>query len=232
MSEKAEEDVPRDISRRYLFKQVGAAGAAAMSGASLTPVTPAAAQQPAAAQHPAAPARLEALETLTAAEADVLEAIVARLIPSDANGPGAAEARAAHYIDRALVGPLRSSREAYAAGLAALDAYAQATKGAPFARLAPADQEAVLTDLEKNLATGFVPNSAAFFNLVRTHAIQGTFCDPYYGGNANFVGWDLIGYPGLRISVGEDEQRMTAPKPVRKSAYEEAMFTFGGGHGR
>ena len=64
---------------------------------------------------PAATAQLEALETLTAAEADTLEAIVARLIPSDENGPGATEARAAHYIDRALAGPLRSSREAYAA---------------------------------------------------------------------------------------------------------------------
>jgi hypothetical protein len=36
---------------------------------------------------PALTPRLEALETLTAAEADTLEAIVARLIPTDANGP-------------------------------------------------------------------------------------------------------------------------------------------------
>jgi gluconate 2-dehydrogenase gamma chain len=54
----------------------------------------------------------------------------------------------------------------------------------------------VLTDMENNVATGFVPNAAAFFNLVRAHTIQGTFCGPYYGGNANFVGWDLIGFPG------------------------------------
>ena len=33
----------------------------------------------------------ESLETLTAAESDTLEAIVARLIPTDENGPGAAE---------------------------------------------------------------------------------------------------------------------------------------------
>jgi Gluconate 2-dehydrogenase subunit 3 len=90
----------------------------------------------------------------------------------------------------------------------------------------------VLTDMENNVATGFMPNAAAFFNLVRAHTIQGTFCDPYYGGNANFVGWDLIGYPGLRMAVGEDEQRMKAPRPVRKSAYDEAMFTMtGGAHG-
>jgi len=221
-------DPPRDVSRRDLFKTVGAGAAAAVAGAPL-PASNAVAQT-----HPAVAPQLEALETLTAAEADILEAICARLIPSDENGPGAAEARAAHYIDRALTGPLRTSRDAYAAGLAAIDVYAQASKGALFIKLAPRDQDAVLTDMERNAGTGFAPNAATFFNLVRTHTIQGTFCDPYYGGNANFVGWDMIGYPGLRMTVGPEEQRMSAPKAVRKSAYEEAMFTLkgkGGDHG-
>jgi gluconate 2-dehydrogenase gamma chain len=232
----ATDDVPRDVSRRSLFKQVGAA---AIAG---TPLAPGAAmaqdhqehtaQMHAAPASAAATAQLEALETLTAAEADTLEAIVARLIPSDENGPGATEARAAHYIDRALTGPLRSSREAYADGLAAIDAHAQSKKGAAFARLSAPDQDAILTDMEKNVATGFMPNAATFFNLLRAHTIQGTFCDPYYGGNANFVGWDLIGFPSLRMAVGEDEQRLQAPTPVRKSAYEDAMFTMrGGAHG-
>jgi gluconate 2-dehydrogenase gamma chain len=221
---------PHDVSRRDLFKTVGAGAVAAVAGSSL-PASDAVAQA-----QPAAAPQLEALETLTAAEADILEAVCARLIPTDENGPGAAEARAAHYIDRALTGPLRTSRDAYAAGLAAIDAYAQAAKGAPFIKLAPRDQDAVLTDMERNVATGFMPNAATFFNLVRTHTIQGTFCDPYYGGNANFVGWDLIGYPGLRMAVDAQEQRMSAPKAVRKSAYEEAMFRLkgsanGGDHG-
>jgi gluconate 2-dehydrogenase gamma chain len=228
MANSADDDAPEDISRRRLFKQVGAVGAAAMAGAPLVSDA-AVAQEHTTQAQPLGIPQLEALETLTATEADTLEAIVARLIPSDENSPGAGEARAAHYIDRALTGPLHSSREAYAAGLAAIDAYAQSTKGAIFARLAAADKDAVLTDMEKNVATGFTPNAATFFNLVRTHAIQGTFCDPYYGGNANFVGWDLIGYPGLRMTVGEDEQRMKAPKAVRKSAYDEAMFTMKGG---
>jgi gluconate 2-dehydrogenase gamma chain len=200
-----------------------------MSGTPLVQGNDAAAQPhtlPTAAQQP------EALEALTAAEADILEAIVARLIPSDGNGPGASEARAAHYIDRALTGPLRASREAYAANLAATDAYAESTKGTGFARLTAADQDAVLTEIEKNVATGFSPDAATFFSMVRAHTIQGTFCDPYYGGNANFVGWDLIGYPGVRIAVSEDEQRLKAPQPLRKSAYDDAMFTMkGGDHG-
>lgn len=227
MASPTDDNAPRDVSRRALFKQVGAAGAAAIAGAPLASEAAMAEEHAAQGQPPAVP-QLEALEALTAAEADTLEAIVARLIPSDENGPGAKEARAAHYIDRALTGPLRSSREAYAAGLAAIDVDAQSAKGAAFVRLGTADQDAVLTDMDKNVATGFFPNAAAFFNLVRAHAIQGTFCDPYYGGNANFVGWDLISYPGLRMTVGEDEQRIKAPKSVRKSAYDEAMFTMKG----
>jgi gluconate 2-dehydrogenase gamma chain len=232
------DDTPHDLSRRDLFKTVGAGAAAAVAGGPL-PVGAALAQpspSPQVADGRVGVPQLEALETLTAAEADILEAICARLIPSDENGPGAAEARAAHYIDRALTGPLRTFRDAYAAGLAAIDVYAQETKGAPFVKLSPRDQDAVLTGMENNKAAGFMPNAAAFFNLVRTHTIQGTFCDPYYGGNANFTGWDLIGYPGLRMTVGPEEQRMSAPKRVRKSAYEEAMFApksgpRGGDHG-
>ena len=69
--------------------------------------------------------------------------------------------------------------------------------------------------------------------MVRTHTIQGTFCDPYYGGNANFVGWDLLGYPGIRMAASAEDQSMSKPpQAIRKSAYDDAMFSKrGGGHG-
>jgi gluconate 2-dehydrogenase gamma chain len=163
---------------------------------------------------------------LSASESDTLEAIAARLIPSDANGPGAIEARAAHYIDRALTGALASSHQSYAVGLAAVEEYARRTKGASFIKLPPEEQDAVLTDMESNAATGFTPNSATFFNLVRDHTLQGMFCDPYYGGNANFVGWDLLGYPGVRTMVSPDQQRIGIELgPNHKSAYDYEMFT-------
>lgn len=175
-----------------------------------------------------AQAALQAKEplALSASESDTLEAIASRLIPSDANGPGAREARAAHYIDRALAGALASSRQAYAVGLAAVEEYARRTKGASFIKLSPEQQDAVLTDMENNMATGFTPNSATFFNLVRDHTLEGMFCDPYYGGNANFVGWDLLGYPGVRTLVSPDQQRMGIElAPNHKSAYDYEMFT-------
>jgi gluconate 2-dehydrogenase gamma chain len=207
------------ISRRELLKRAGAA--AFIPVGALVSVAPPAVARP--SQGRAAITR-EPLETLTTAEADALEAVCARLIPSDENGPGAAEARAAHYIDRALGGALKSSRQAYASGLAALDAHATASRGARFAALAPADQDLVLQDAAGGAAPG-LPNGT-FFNLVRTHTIEGTFGDPYYGGNAGFVGWDLIGYPGVRTIVNADDQRLgAAARANHKSAYDYAMFT-------
>ena len=67
-----------------------------------------------------------------------------------------------------------------------------------------------------------------FFNTLRTHTIQGTFSDPFYGGNANYVGWDLIGYPGVRIGVpAEYQQWNTELKPNHQSAYDTDMFSKG-----
>jgi gluconate 2-dehydrogenase gamma chain len=172
----------------------------------------------------------EPLQALTAVEADLLDAVVARLIPTDANGPGAAEAQAVRYIDRALAGALAGSRESYRVGLAALDRYSRSSRGAPFTTLSPVDQDSVLIDVETGAATGsgagFAGSSAAFFTMMRTHTLQGTFGDPYYGGNADFVGWDLLGYPGVRTVVSAADQRLGVTlTPSRKSAYDHEMFT-------
>ena len=170
-------------------------------------------------------ARAAPYANLTAAEAATLEAFVARLIPSDSNGPGALEAGAARYLDGALGNALAAQRPAYAAGLAALDAYARSRGGASFATLPPARQDELIGDLEALRAPGFTPSSAAFFELVLGHTLEGTFGDPHYGGNQDFIGWELIGYPGLRLAVTAEQQRMDAKlEPLRSSAYDHAQF--------
>jgi len=162
----------------------------------------------------------EAFISFNASEAETVRAIIARLIPADDSGPGALEARADRYIDRGLAGALKSSRAAYTSGLAAVNAAALSSKGAAFSKLSPADQDAVLTGIQQT--------AGQFFNLIRTHTIQGTFSDPFYGGNANFIGWDLIGYPGARTVVSADLQRMDRkPESSRKSAYDYGMFSKG-----
>jgi gluconate 2-dehydrogenase gamma chain len=169
-----------------------------------------------------------ALVSLSSAEAETLRAIIARIIPADENGPGALEARADRFIDRALAGALKNQRSVYAEGLSAVETYAKGLKGSNFAKLTAADQDAILTDMQANRATGFTGGSGQFFNVVRTHTIQGTFSDPFYGGNDNFIGWELIGYPGARVAVSQNLQRIDIkPEPSRKSAYDYPMFNKG-----
>ena len=218
------------LSRRELLKRAGVAGAAAAVPLGLPEAVygaTGAAEATQAAPAASAAASPETFETLTAAQFDVLEAIAARLIPSDDNGPGATEARAAHFIDRALGGPLVAFRDTYQFGLAAVDEYARSSKSAPFTELSAPAQDAVLRDIENNVPTDECgPRSSAFFNLVRAHTIQGMFCDPYHGGNAGLVGWDLIAYPGVRLVATPDDQQMDRlPTPNHKSAYDYPMFT-------
>jgi gluconate 2-dehydrogenase gamma chain len=231
---RMKDDSKSGVSRRELLKRAGLAGAALTIPAVALPAeappkgVPYENRGRAGGNHAAtqSPARREPLENLTAAESDLLEAICARIVPTDANGPGAREARAAHYIDRALGGALKESREAYRAGFAAFDRYCRSSRGAPFTQLSERDQDSVLIDVETGSATGFTGSSAAFFGMVRTHTLQGMFGDPYYGGNTNFVGWDLIGYPGIRLNVTVEDQRLGAKlTPTHTSAYDTEMFT-------
>ena len=202
------------VTRREVLRNAGVVGAvAAVPG--LLPVSNAAAQG-------------AAYQQLTAPEAKLLEAIVDRLIPADVSGPGALEAGVVRYIDRALADALATNRAAYSAGLTALNAYASATRGKPFLELGPRDQDSVLIDCETGAATGFVGSSAQFFGMVLSHTRQGMFGDPHYGGNQNFVGWDLLGYPGVRVGVSAADQ--TALEAGKLAAVRRSAYDYGGFH--
>ena len=222
------DEKPRVITRREILKGAGAIAAAATSTAVPGAAVPDALLPGAGAQ---AAARAAPLEALTAQEADLLDLITARLIPTDTLGPGAREAQVVRYIDRALGGALASSRDAYRSGLSAFDRYCRMSRGKPFGELTPIDQDSVLIDVETGAATGsgagFAGSSAQFFAMVLNHTRQGMFGDPYYGGNVNFVGWDLLGYPGVRTQVtAADQQALERNqlKPNHRSAYDNEMF--------
>ena len=223
----------RVISRRRLLQSAGAVGAAAVSGASASEAARVEPTVPTAAQ-PTSGVASEApvvYQHLNADEAELLEAIADHLIPADEHGPGALDARAVPYIDRALGGALRDSHDAYRSGLAAFDRYCRSSRGARFVELSHGDRMSALIDVETGGASGagvgFAGSSAAFFSMVRSHVLQGTFGDPFYGGNADFVGWDLIKYPGVRTAVTpEDQRRLEADelRPYRRSAYDWENF--------
>lgn len=154
---------------------------------------------------------------LTADQRRTLSAFVDRLVPKDELGPSATECGVPDYIDGCLADFLAAEKPSFLQGLAAVDAYARASQGAPLAELSAEKQDAVLTAIDGNQAT---PNLKPFFNRVRRLTLEGMFGDPSYGGNRNFAGWDLIRYPGAKLlSTPEDQKMSAAPVPYRKALY-------------
>ncbi len=232
------------ISRRDLLRTAGAAGAAALvpgAVAGLGEEKPETAPRGAAEEgrewvdssspSDTAPLSPRPLANLTARETEILSAMVDRLIPSDEMGPGALDAGVLRFIDRLLSESGSNAADAYRSGLAALDTYSRYTRGGPFIDLSTIDQDSVLIDVQIGAATGagvgFAGGSGSFFNMVKSHTWQGMFGDPQYGGNKNFAGWDLLDYPGVRLAVSPEDQRLLEEErltPVRRSAYDYGIF--------
>jgi gluconate 2-dehydrogenase gamma chain len=189
-----------EISRRTLIASAAFVPLTALTGS---------AQQAA----PSAPV------SFTATQMKTLEAFIDRLIPRDELGPGAVDAGAQIYIDRLFASQFANDKTTFIGGLEAVDAYAKRAHGSPLAELSAEKRDQVLTEIENGTAQD-LPEGRAFFNRARQLTLQGMFGDPYYGGNKNFAGWDLIRYPGPRPAVDADMQRMDkAPAPYHRSAW-------------
>jgi hypothetical protein len=121
---------------------------------------------------------------LTAAEGRALRAFAAQILPSDGDLPGADEAGAVYFIDRAFGMPfLADSVPVIQSGLADLDARAQsANRRQDFASATSAEQIAIMRTIE----------TTPFFVSARTLVIIGTLADSSYGGNLGGAGWSLL----------------------------------------
>jgi gluconate 2-dehydrogenase gamma chain len=204
------------IARRQLMQSGGVIAGSALAAGIAFPARALAAGVP-ANQIPAwlellaqaTPASLDDVApiALTEREFATLRAVVGRLIPTDDLGPGADKAGVQVFIDRALVGHYAADLPRYQAMLAA--------PGDGFASLPPGRQDELLTRLEAGHLAG-APQGG--FALVLEHTREGMFGDPVYGGNQNFAGWDLIGYPGIKLVWSEADQEIDAnPKPLHLS---------------
>ncbi|MFW2514593.1 gluconate 2-dehydrogenase subunit 3 family protein [Demequina sp. SO4-13] len=118
-------------------------------------------------------------------------------------------------------------RQVYREGLLGIDRLVEDLHGGPFAELSAQRQDEVLTLLDdldlsaepdgpegptgstlRSIEAAFGDVSAGgFFSRVRTDSIEGMFADPAYGGNRDYAGWLLIGYPGARRAWSPDEMR-------------------------
>ena len=158
-------------------------------------------------------------------DAATVAAFTERLMPGAPGKPGARDAGVLNYIDLALAGAYADQQDFYRRGLAALDAHCRTAYNKPFAQLSAAQQDEVITALEAGKATGFTPSSDVFFRVIHEHTLQGMFGDPVYGGNKNFAGWDLIGYPGVKMPVAPGDQKIgVTVKKAHKSTYADGQF--------
>jgi len=175
---------------------------------------------------------------------DTVQAAMARIIPTD-DTPGATEAGTVDFLDRYLSGTgyiyakpdgsgfeqltgrqevawrqrIDIVRRAYIAGVTLLDERAQQQYGSEFVALEPAEQDAILRELEQPyeqqeaeleqarvnlygapvepaLQQTSTETDLGFVPLLALHTRQGFYSDPIYGGNRNRVGWEVIGFPG------------------------------------
>lgn len=193
----------RQASRREFLARA-AAGAGAVAGAGH--VAEAAAENQAQHTDTSAPAAAQPRSEgeghgafLNHEDAATISAFTERLMPGAPGKPGAREAGVLTYIDLALAGAYADLQDFYRRGLAQLDAHCRRTYNESFVRLATAQQDDVIRALEEGKAAGFTwPTAQEFFNTIRTHTMEGMFADPIYGGNKDFAGWRLVGFPGAQ----------------------------------
>jgi gluconate 2-dehydrogenase gamma chain len=120
----------------------------------------------------------------TPAQAQEIDAIAARILPSDATA-GAREAGVVYFIDQSLKGFAKEQAPLFAAGLKSLGESVVKRHGsaATFASLTAEQQDAMLREIEKT----------EFFGAVRFATLAGFLSLPKYGGNKDYVGWKMIG---------------------------------------
>lgn len=150
------------------------------------------------------------LRFFTEEEALIVAAAASRIFPGDDTSPGAKEAGVVIYIDRQLAGPYGKDSYRYTQGpfnenaarefgyqgkATPAETYREGLKALKgFDSLPSAEQDAKLRQIE----------TTHFFALLRQNTIEGMFCDPIHGGNVDMVGWQLVGFPGPRMSNAND----------------------------
>ena len=212
--------------RGFLRQSIAIVPAAALTGAAHAQVSKA----ETAASAPGGPAPSAAYGPVffNALEWAFIQAAVARLIPSDALGPGAIEAGVPEFIDRQMEasfghgalwymqGPFVESlpefgyqgklppRDVYRAGIAAADAYCRQTFGdKAFAQLVAVQQDQVLKELEAGAVRFDSVSAQTFFGFLLQNTKEGYLSDPIHGGNKNAGAWKMIGFPGARADFAD-----------------------------
>jgi gluconate 2-dehydrogenase gamma chain len=157
-----------------------------------------------------------------------VEAATERLIPDEEDGLGARGAAVPVFIDRQLAGPYGRAEHWYMQGPWAkgtpeqgyqlkltpgqlyqtasrdVNAWCRKNHGGDFAGLPGTVQDDVLHGLESGDIELTDAPAKVFFTMLWNNTVEGFLADPMYGGNRNFAGWKLVGFPGPRYNYVND----------------------------
>jgi gluconate 2-dehydrogenase gamma chain len=142
------------------------------------------------AEELAAAPTLAGFEFFSPGEAADVGAIAAQIVPSGTT-PGAREAHAVYFTDRALSTFFASWASDYRAGLTEFQSkfHAANPSAASFAAASSDEQIAFLKTVDHT----------PFFETERTLTLLGMFSSPKYGGNYQGSGWKLMGFEDQHI---------------------------------
>jgi gluconate 2-dehydrogenase gamma chain len=180
-------DDDRDgTSRRSFLLSTGGLLTTAWIGTQWAAISAAAhhADDMAAADVAAAPA-WTGFQFLSPAEAKDVDAIAGQIVPSGTT-PGAREAHAVYFIDRALSTFFAAWSADFRSGLGEFQAKFRAADPEA-ASFAAASSETQIAFLEK-------VDRTPFFESTRMLTILGMFSSPKYGGNYQGSGWTMMGF--------------------------------------
>jgi len=124
------------------------------------------------------------LRVLSADEFATLDAITARIIPTDST-PGAREAGVVYFIDTVLANDREAELQVLRAGLNGFATQISGSYGvSEFTALSETDQDAALREIE----------NGELFGMIRYLTLAGMFALPEYGGTGPQAGYEMIGF--------------------------------------
>ena len=171
----------------------------------------------------------------------LVDSAVARLIPADTLGPGAREANVALFIDWQLAGPFGraetwymhgpwkdgTEQQGYQSKYAPAQLYRTAIKDRrrPLRRLpsaarssrssTPTRRTRCSTASKRTRSSLPTRRPRRGSTMLLQNTVEGFLADPMYGGNRDFIGWKLIGFPGPRYDYADEieqyNKRYTLP---------------------
>lgn len=103
--------------------------------------------------------------------------------------------------EREFNGPVKGLVTRYEEGLTALEAASLAANAKPYTQLTRDQRRKALAAFD-----------ADFVKLAYTHAVEGTYGDPVYGGNFEQKGWRVIDFEGDRQPVGFTQRQLLHPE--------------------